>query len=167
MTALPRVAEQTREKVSREFDDAGPGPCVARISATLRNENPELLDMATKWARDIGVPDKTMVGCCMFYRLLTFESWPQHDFAPVPALSGLPRVSPETRDSIVQQIDEQGADVFTRSALQGMERDNPELLQFAHGFASRQSDYLHTMQGFALLYASLVAQSIADRTRLN
>ena len=54
MTALPRVAEQTREKVSREFDDAGPGVCVARISETLRNENPELLDMATKWARDIG-----------------------------------------------------------------------------------------------------------------
>jgi hypothetical protein len=70
MTAVPRVAEQTREKVSREFDDAGPGACVARICETLRNENPELLDMATKWARDIGVPDQLMVGPCMFYRLL-------------------------------------------------------------------------------------------------
>jgi hypothetical protein len=167
MTALPRVAEQTREKVSREFDDAGPGACVARISETLRNENPELLDMATKWARDMGVPDKIMVGSCMFYRLLIVESWPRHDSAPVPALSGLPRVSPETRDSIVQQIDEQGVDAFTRSAIKEMERDNPELLQFAHWFASTQADYLRVMQGFALLYASLVAQSIADRTRVN
>lgn len=167
MTALPRVAEQTREKVSREFDDAGPLVCVARICELLRNENPELLDMATKWARDIGVPDKIMIGSCMFYRILMVESWPQHDLAPVPALSGLPRVSPETRDSIVQQIDEHGADAFTRAATKGMERDNPELLQFAHGFASRQADYLHTMQGFALLYASLIAQSIADRSRLN
>ena len=166
MTALPRVAEQTREKVSREFDDAGPGVCVARISETLRNENPELLDMATKWARDIGASDKVTVGSCMFYRLLMVESG-VHDLMPVPALSGLPRVSPETRDLIVQQIDEQGADAFTRSALKSMELDNPELLQFAHGFASRQPDYLRTMQGFALLYASLVAQSIADRTRLH
>jgi hypothetical protein len=67
----------------------------------------------------------------------------------------------------VQQIDEQGPDAFTRSAVKSMERDNPELLQFAHGFASRQADYLRTMQGFALLYASLVAQSVADRGRLH
>ena len=167
MTALPRVAEQTREKVSREFDDASPGVCVARISQTLRNENPELLDMAAKWARDIEVTGNGMAGACMFYRLLMVESGPQHDFDATPALSGLPRVSPETRDSIVQQIDEQGADVFTRSAIKSMERDNPELLQFAHGFASRQSDYLRAMQGFALLYASLVAQSTEDRLRLN
>src|SRR5690349_14619857 len=106
MTALPRVAEQTREKVSTELDDAGPGACVARISETLRNENPELLDMAMKWARGSGVPDKLMVGPCMFYRLLMVESGPQDDLTPVPALSMLPRVSPETRDSIVQQIDE-------------------------------------------------------------
>lgn len=167
MTALPRVAEQTRETVSREFDDAGPGVCVARISETLKNENPELFDMATKWARDIGVPDKVMVGPCIFYRLLMVESGPQNDLTAVPALSGLPRVSRETRDSIVQQIDEQGADVFTRSALKSMGGDNPELLQFAHGFASRQPDYLRTMQGFALLYASLVAQYLADRARLH
>jgi len=167
MTALPRVAEQTREKVSREFDDAGPSVCVARISETLKNENPELLDMATKWARDIGAPDKVMVGSCMFYRLLMVESGLQHDLTPIPALSGLPRVSPETRDSIVQQIDAQGADVFTRSAVKSMGDDNPELLQFAHGFASRQPDYLRGLQGFALLYASLVAQSLADRARLH
>jgi hypothetical protein len=169
MTALPRVAEQTREKVSKEFDDVGPGVCVARISETLRHENPELLDMAAKCARDIGVPDKIMVGFCMFYRLLVLESGASHHepTATVPLPSGLPRVAPETRDSIVQQIDEQGPEAFTRASLKNLERTNPELLQFAHQFASRQADYLRIMQGFALLYASLVAQSIADRARLN
>src|SRR5258707_563908 len=114
MSALPRVAEQTREKVAMEFDDAGPGVCVARISETLRNENPELLDMAAKCARDIGVPDRIMVGFCMFYRLLVVESGASHHELPatVPLQSGLPRVAPETRDSIVEQIDEQGPEAF-------------------------------------------------------
>jgi hypothetical protein len=47
-----------------------------------------------------------------------------------------------------------------------LERHNPGLLQMAHNFASNQRDYLGVMQGFALLWAALIAQSVADRTYL-
>ena len=39
----------------------------------------------------------------------------------------------------------------------------PELLQMAHYFASNRTDYEQVMRGFALLYATLQAQSGIDR----
>ena len=50
MSVLPRVTELTRERISREFDDLGPDACMAEIEADLREHNPELLDMASRWA---------------------------------------------------------------------------------------------------------------------
>jgi len=165
MTALPRVAHHTRERVSREFDDFGPEACVAAITADLKNENPELLDMAWKWARDVGPPEKMMLGFCMFYRLLVVESRDSSRLlidGGAAELSGLPRVTAETRDRIVHEIDEHGVEAFTRSSLDTLERSNPELLLMAHAFASRYPEYLRIMQGFGLLYAALSAQAQSD-----
>ena len=78
-----------------------------------------------------------------------------------------PRVSPAARDAIVREIEDKGAEGFTFQALDEMERANPELLQMAHGFASRQRSYLGMMQGFALMYAALSAQSAADRAGMH
>jgi hypothetical protein len=170
MSVIPRVAEFTRERISREFDDLGPEACLAEISADLEANNPELLDMASRCARDVGHPAKVMVGFCMFYRLLVAESLALRGQLP-PVLAGLelsplPRVTPATRDRMVRQIDSKGTEAFTWEAIEELERNNPELLQMAHTFASMHEDYLGIFQGFALLYSSLVAQSAADRARL-
>ena len=171
MSWLPRVAEQTRERISREFDHLGPEACLSEIARDLRANNPEILDMATKCARDVGNPGEIMVGFGMFYRLLVAQSSPA--LAPpaqageARALDPLPRVSPQTRDRVVRQIDQQGAEAFTRRSIEEMERSNPELLLMAHDFSSRYKDYLGTMQGFALLYACLAAQAAADRASLH
>ena len=84
-----------------------------------------------------------------------------------PVLTPLPRVSTNTRAMLVAEIDHNGAEEFTRTAIAELEEDNPELLQMAHGFASGSSNYLIAMQGFALLYRSLVVQSAMERTRLH
>ena len=165
-TFVPRVSELTRERIAREFDDLGPDACFAEISADLRVHNPELLSMAMMCANDVGNPAKVMIGFGMFYRLLIAEAAVPHEPSPSDSehrLSPLPRVTPETRDLLVKQIDASGAAAFTMDAIAELERDNPELLQMAHNFASTQPDYLAVMQGFALIYASLVAQSRADR----
>ena len=65
MSWLPTVAESTRERVSREFDNLGPDACLAEISEYLRQNNPELLDMAAKCARDVGDAGQIMVGYAM------------------------------------------------------------------------------------------------------
>jgi hypothetical protein len=52
-------------------------------------------------------------------------------------------------------------------AIAELEGSNPELLQMAHNFASGLENYLHGMQGFALLYRSLVIQSTVERARLH
>lgn len=160
MSWLPLVAEHTRERVSREFDNLGPEACIAEITEDLRRTNPEILDMAARCAADVGDPAGLMVGFCMFYRLLVAES-------RLLRFEALPRVTAETRDRIVQEIDGKGARAFTEDALAELERGNPELLQMAHHFSSRQRDYLGTMQGFALLYASLLAQAAADAATLH
>ena len=158
LSALPRVTETTRERISREFDNLGPDACVMDIAAAMRGHNPELLDMAQRCAADLGAEQEPMVGLAMFYRLLVAEA---------AAELALPRVSPATRDAIVREIEEKGAEGFTFEALDEMERANPELLQMAHGFASRQRSYLGMMQGFALIYASLSAQWAADRAGMH
>lgn len=166
MSALPRVTEASRERIAREFDDLGPERCVAATTRDLRQNNPELFDMAAKCAADVGDPVAIMIGFAMFYRLLRAQS-------PAPAQTDeawpypLPRVTPATRDLLVEQIDAEGTQAFTMAAIDSLEKDNPELLQMAHNFASRHRDYLGIMQGFALLYRSLVVQSAADRRSLH
>ena len=167
MSTLPRVAESTREQISREFDDVGPDACVAEISTHLRDNNPEWLQMAAKCAADVGDERRIMRGFCMFYRLLVAQmasSYPFKTASGVPAvLNPLPRVTARTRASIVAEIDQRGAEAFIRDAIQALENDNPELLQMAHFFASEQDNYRGIIQGFALLYAALVIQSSTDR----
>jgi hypothetical protein len=162
MSWLPRVAQSTRERVSREFDNLGPDACLAEISEYMRQHNPELLDMAAKCARDVGDASQVMVGFSMFYRLLVSQLPEASAGAHGDAL---PRVTPATRARIAQQIAELGPEAFTRQSIAHLSSDNPELLQMAHRFASRQRDYLGTLQGFGLLYASLAAQAEIDRER--
>jgi hypothetical protein len=158
MSWLPVVAERTRERVCREFDNLGPEACIAEITEDLRRNNPELLHMASRCAADLGA--QAMVGFGMFYRLLVTE-------AQAWRFRALPRVTPETRERVARQIGEKGTAAFTREALADLERTNPELLQMAHSFSSRQGDYLAAMQGFALLHASLLAQAAADGATLH
>jgi len=160
MSVLPRVTELTRERISREFDDLGPDACMAEIKADLRQHNPELLDMASRWAGDGGEAEGLMTAFGMFYRLLAAEA-----LAPLGAgaLTPLPRVSAEVRDAIVARIDRTGDETFTREAINNLESVNPELLQMAHGYASRRPDYGHTMHGFALLHEALLIQFRRDR----
>jgi len=164
MSSLPRVTEWTREFVSRQFDDLGPEACLAEITECLTRENPELLDMARSCAADVDNGPKVMVGFGMFYQLLVSAS---SDTKETQFMHPLPCVTAKTRDLLVREIDEEGAESFTLQTLQDLERSNPELMQMAHSFASRHQDYLRVMQGFALLYRSLVVQSGADRKYLH
>ena len=162
MSVLPRVTDPTRERISREFDSLGPDVCMADIRKDLDRHNPELLDMAIKWARVSNDSNRILTAFGMFYRLLTAES-----LAPLQSgvLSPLPRVSGETRDLIVARIDRIGDEKFTREAISNLEAANPELLQMAHAFASDQPDYAHAMQGFALLHEALLLQGTSDRRK--
>ena len=114
MSVLPRVTKVTRERISREFDELGPEVCMSKIEADLRQHNPELLDMASRWA---GETPGLMTAFGMFYRLLAAEAR-----APlsVSDLNPLPRVSPEVRDSIVERIDRTGGETFTREAVDNL-----------------------------------------------
>ncbi|MEA2739443.1 MAG: hypothetical protein QOH05_2750, partial [Acetobacteraceae bacterium] len=76
----------------------------------LKQHNPEVLDMATKCAKSHGDYTRVMQGFGMFYRLILAPSVP--DWGG-PLLNPLPRVTPQTRDLIVAQIDELGPEVFT------------------------------------------------------
>ncbi|MBB3318130.1 MULTISPECIES: hypothetical protein [unclassified Rhizobium] len=164
MSFLPRVTELTREFVSRQFDDLGPDACMEEIVACLTRENPEFLEMARKCASDFRDASRIMVGFGMFYQLLTLQSADGNDHSVMHAL---PSVTAQTRDALVRDIDEEGVEAFTVRAIGDMERTNPELMQMAHAFASRHEDYLRLMQGFALLYKSLIVQAAADRKYLH
>ena len=161
MSMLPRVTEQTRELIAREFDTRGPDICTAEVVAHLKRHNPELLDMATRCAADVGESRKVMSGFAMFFRLLIPGLPMSGDLSPLPA------VSEETRARLVREIDAQGTEAFTMEAISEFERSNPELLQMAHNFATRLRQYLLAMQGFALIYKALVLQSTDQRSRLH
>ena len=163
MSSLPIVTPRTREHIAREFDDRGPAVCTAEAIADLKRTNPELFDIAAKCASSLENYTKIMTGFGMFYRLILAPATPNPG---LPVLSLLPRVSPDTRDEIVRQIDDLGSEDFTMTVIAHMERNNPELLQMAHRFASNRADYLLVMQGFALFYKALVDQTAADRVRL-
>lgn len=173
MSALPRVAGTTRERLAREFDDRGPDVCVAEITLDLDANNPELLDMAMRCARDVGGADaaRVMRGFCMFYRLLTAEAQAAltqaRDAGGGAQWSLLPRVSRDTRAQIVKRIDAVGSKDFTNETIIDLENHNPELLLMAHNFAEAQRDYAGLMQGFALLYASLLAEALQQRGSLH
>ena len=163
MSPLSPVTPLSHERIAREFDDRGPEACMVEVIDDLRRNNPELLDMVVKCARSLGDDRKIMFGFGMFYRLMLAPATPD---AERSGLSPLPRVTPKTRDMIVRQIDRMGTEAFTMEVIEDLERNNPGLLQMAHGFATRQPDYLQVMQGFALLYKSLIDQSAADRALL-
>lgn len=137
---------------------------MAEITSCLRQENPEFLKMARKCAADVGDEPRIMIGFGMFYQLLISQST---HAASKPTMHALPSVTAKTRDALVREIDQLGAEAFTARAIRDLERANPELMQMAHGFASHQQDYLRVMQGFALLYRSLDVQSAADRKHLH
>ncbi|CAH0342593.1 hypothetical protein [Rhizobium sp. CECT 9324] len=137
---------------------------MAEITACLARENPEFLNMARKCAADVGDERRIMIGFGMFYQLLILQSAGAVDH---PAMHALPCVTAETRDVLVHEIDSNGSEVFTLRAIDDLERNNPELMNMAHGFASRHEDYLRLMQGFALLYRSLSVQAAADRKYLH
>jgi hypothetical protein len=167
MSLLPRVASQIRERVAREFDDRGPDVCRAEIIVDLEANNPELLDIAGRCARDVGELERIMTGFCMFYRLLTIAAR-----TPGGVSSGrgveqhvnlLPRVSVATRAEVVRKIDAMGSQNFTRQAFDELEGNNPELLVMAHNFAENEADYGGVMQGFALIYACLLAEAAKER----
>jgi hypothetical protein len=166
MSSLPRVAGLTRERIAREFDDRGPDVCRTEIILELEASNPELLDMATRCARDVGNFERIMTGFCIFYRLLTAAARAALRTSPdsgTQQLALLPRVSTATRALMVGRIDALGSQQFTQDALAELEQNNPELLIMAHNFASDQPDYVGVMQGFALLFACLSAQAEQER----
>jgi hypothetical protein len=169
MSSLPLVAALTRERVAREFDDRGPDVCRTEIIMDLEANNPEWLDMAARCARDVGEFTRVMTGFCMFYRLLTAQARAALGAAGAGSeqFSLLPRVSGATRDAIVKRIDAAGSHEFTRQAIAELERGNPELLLMSHNFAEDQADYGGVMQGFALLYASLLAEAAQERSVLH
>lgn len=164
MSFLPRVTEKARELVARDFDARGPDICLAEIVTQLEKHNPEFLDMALKCAADSGSPRKVLLGFSMFYRLLVVDLPAD---AREPPLFAPPRVSAETRGLLVTEIDEMGAEAFIAKAIAELQESNPELLQMAHNFAAGLENYLHVMQGFALLYKSLLVQSQAERGPLH
>jgi len=167
MSSLPCVADVTRERVTREFDDRGPEVCRTEIILDLQVNNPEWLDMATRCARDVGESTRIMTGFCLFYRLLTAQvratAGISHAGPAQREPAALPRVSAATRADIVSQISTLGSREFTSKAVDELERSNPELLIMAHHFAERQTDYLGVMQGFALLFRCLSAEAARER----
>src|ERR1700761_6354352 len=162
MSPLPRGDVVMRERIAREFDDRGPDVCRAEIVAELEANNPELLDIATRCARDVGDFLRIMTGFCMFYRLLNAQAHCTQVALQAPGSAPraglLPRVSEGTRADIVRRIDSIGSQAFTREAIADLETNNPELLLMAHHFAADQADYAGVMHGFALLYACLSAE---------
>ena len=162
MTLLPRVSASSWEMVAMDFDSRGPEVCMAEIVEHLKHHNPEILDMASRCAADSCSPTQLMLGLGIFYRLLIGP-----DAAAAALLTPLPRVSADTRDLLVAELDRVGADAFTMDAVAELERSNPELLQMADDFATSFPDYLHAMQGFALFYKSLQVQSRLERSRLH
>ena len=92
MSMLPRVTDPTRERISREFDNLGPDVCMADIRRDLVRHNPQLLDMAVKWAGEGKEGKKLFTAFGMFYRLLAAEaSAPVRIRRPQSAASGFLR----------------------------------------------------------------------------
>lgn len=151
---LPQIDERICERVARDFDGVGPDACMAEILDELLAHNPHYLEMAMRIARDVGAPEHMLAGFAMFYRILWLGA--RERGRP------LPRITPETRDTIAALAGECGEAQFVNLATATLLDENPCLLQMADRFAARYDDYLGIMQGFALLYKSLSAQAVID-----
>ena len=162
MTFFSPISVTTRERIAREFDERGPDACLAEVVEDLRRNNPRLLGIARSCAASLDDQPRIMLGFAMFYRLLIAPSVPA---VGKPDVSPLPCVTHETCDIMVDEIDSDGTEAFTMRIIQDLEDNNPELLQMAHNFASRQLDYLGVIQGLALFYKSIVEESRAVRSR--
>jgi hypothetical protein len=169
MSSLPCVAGLTRERVAREFNERGPEVCRTETALDLHANNPELLDIAVRRARAVGDFAAIMTGFSMFYRLLTAEARAALDTSDGVSdrrqSDLLPRVSRLTRAVVVRRIDDIGSQEFTRQMLAELERNNPELLRVSQHYARDQADYGGVMEGFALLYACLLAQARVGTSR--
>lgn len=164
MSLIAPLAEATRERIAQEFDDRGPDACMAEIIIDLRRNNPELLDIASRCAEGLGNAERIMQAFGMFYRLMIDPWLPADD--PL-GLSPLPRVTPETRDSLVEEIDRQGPEAFTLDVVSELERNNPELLQALHAIASATRNPLGVTQGLALFYRAVAVQAAGGRRVLH
>jgi hypothetical protein len=162
MTFFSRVSATTRERIAREFDERGPQACLDEVIEDLRRNNPQLLGIARSCAASLDDQPRIMLGFGMFYRLLIA---PSVQAVRTPGVSPLPCVTRETCDIVVNEIDRDGTEAFTMRIINELEVNNPELLQMAHNFASRQSDYLRVIQGFAVFYKCIVDESTAVRSR--
>lgn len=162
MNSLPRVTARAREQLSKDLDNRGPDACMAAVLSILEKDNPELLDMARKCAADVGDEEKVMLGFAMFYQLLLSSAGFGLD-----GFGQLPRVTAQTRNALVDEIDIEGVEAFTLRAIEDLDVSNPELLQMAHNFAARHKHYLGVMQGFALFHRSLSFQARLDRRSLH
>jgi hypothetical protein len=120
-------------------------------------------------ARAVGDFAAIMTGFSMFYRLLTIEARAAFDTSDGVSdrrqSDLLPRVSRLTRAVVVRRIDDIGSQEFTRQMLAELERNNPELLRVSQHYARDQADYGGVMEGFALLYACLLAQARVGTSR--
>ena len=162
---LPLVTTQTREKTARELDDRGPDSCMLETLHELRDTNPEVLDMAEKCAASFGSRAKAiLLELLIFYRLLRAEH--QAMDPRLRLLAPFPRVSRQTRDRLLEQIDSTGEQAFTSTAVEDFEKFNPELLLMAHNSATRCGEYLPMIQGFALIYRALSEQAAADARQM-
>ena len=162
---LPLVTTHTCEKTARELDDRGPDSCMLETLHELRDTNPEVLDMAEKCAASFGSRTKTiLLELLIFYRLLRAEYKAMDP--RLRMLASFPRVSTQTRDRLLEQIDSMGEQAFTRRAIEDFEKYNPELLLMAHNSATRCGEYLPIMQGFALIYRALSEQAATETTHM-
>jgi len=164
MSPIAPVTEAARERVAREFDDRGPEACMAEIVGDLRHNNPELLDIASRCAASLGDAPRVMQAFGVFYRLMIDPWAPAHH---PRALSPLPRVTPETRDRLVAEIDREGAERFVLGIVGELERQNPELLRALHALASQLPDPLGAAQGLALFYRAVTAEASGGRPFLH
>lgn len=162
MTFFLPISATTREQIAREFDERGPEVCLAEVIEDLKRTNPLLLGIARNCAASLDDQKRVMLGFGMFYRLLIAPCVPA---VGNPGVNPLPCVTDETCDSVIDEIDRDGTEAFTMRIIEDLEDNNPELLQMAHHFASRQADYLGAIQGLALFYKSIVEESMAVRSR--
>lgn len=152
--ALPLIDERLWERVARDFDDVGPDAGVDEIVDELLAHNPHYLEMALRSARDVGEPELMLTGFAMFYRILSLGA---RETGVV-----LPRITPDTRDTIAALVTECGEAQFVTLAAETLRHENPCLMQMADSFASGHEDYLGIMQAFTLLYKCLSAQALID-----
>ena len=164
MSLTTPLAEATRERIAREFDDRGPDACMAEVIIDLERNNPELLDIAVRCSESLGNSDRIMQSFGMFYRLMIDPWLPADD--PL-ALSPLPRVTAQTRDRLVEEIDRMGAEAFTLDIVAELERSNSELLRALHAIASATGNPLGMTQGLALFYRAVATQAAGGRRVLH